>query len=215
MKNLSKIISAKGKVTGNVNNVKLNAKYSATGDTITGRTQISISPVPKEIGASLAMGTNFNVTVICIQVAQQINGAVNLRTLSGGNFKRTLTLQFPDGSFFKTISTSKVIDENDIEIDIKYDGTLPKINITDKTQPLESEHFFSKKDDTSVLSFGKQRFMINDSIIEGLVFAEWNYQNSSPLKFPQTLNFLPISASYCSDKQGLTYDIIEKFNLFC
>lgn len=215
MKSLSKTISAKGKVTGNVNNVKLNAKYTATGDTITGRTQISISPVPKEIGASLAMGTNFNVTVICIQVAQQINGAVNLRTLSGGNFKRTLTLQFPDGSFLKTISTSKVIDENDIEIDIKYDGTLPKINLTDKTQPLESEHFFSKKDDTSVLSFGKQRFIINDSIIEGLVFAEWNYQNSSPLKFPQTLNFLPISASYCSDKQELTYDVIEKFNLFC
>ncbi|MBL1231095.1 MAG: hypothetical protein COA31_000085 [Flavobacteriales bacterium] len=215
MKNISKTISATGKVTGNVNGVKFSAKYSGVGDVMSGKTQITISPIPKEIGPAMAMGTNFNVTVICVQVAQRINGAVNIRTLTGGNFKRTLVIQFPDGSFLKTISTSKLIDDNDVEIDIKYEGSLPKIALSDNTSPLHSEHYFSKFSNNRVVSFGKQRFAVNDNIIEGLLFAEWSYEKDNPLKFPETLTFNPISARYCSDKEELTYEVIEKFNLFC
>jgi hypothetical protein len=163
----------------------------------------------------MSMGTNQNVTIICVQVAQQINGAVNLRTLTGSNFKRILVIQFPDGSFLRTVSNSKVIDENSIDVDIKYEGTLPEIRVEDDTQPLRSEHYFAKFTNNSVISYGKQRFIVNERIIEGLTFAEWNYDKENPLQFPQTLDFEPLSASYCTDKKELKFDIVERFNLFC
>ena len=139
-----------GPMTGTLNGIPIAAEVTGMGDTATGFLSVDLGPIPDPgLGASLGWCI-IHVTNKCATVATESGGAINMLTLTDGNFTRDLTIEFFDGSVMLSKQTSERVGPNEFFVTSDVSGSIPMIPPGAPFQPLDYADLYTQLDPDTI-----------------------------------------------------------------
>ena len=113
-------------LTGNINGLPLNASLIGVGDPATGHASLQASGVGPASGSDARHLISVS-TYLCGVVADEPDGALNLLSLTGGNYSRQASLTFDTGEHLTATQTLARISSNQFAASVVLGGTVPHL----------------------------------------------------------------------------------------
>lgn len=149
----SNIVTVFGKVSGNINGIKINGTVTGTADRNTGHVKNVYHDIDPAIGPQLSRIV-LGLTIVCANMAVEEGSAKNLDSMTPmQTIKRTVTYKFSSHTM-KSIQTVSWPEPNRAEVIMEYLGTLP--SLSGKSLPINDVlSVFSKTGSQKILQSGK------------------------------------------------------------
>jgi hypothetical protein len=149
----SNIVTVTGKVSGNINGIKINGTVTGTADRSTGHVENVYHDIDPAIGPQLSRIV-LGLTIVCANMAVEEGSAKNLDSMTPmQTIKRTVTYKFSSHTM-KSVQTVAWPEPNRAEVIMEYSGTLP--SLSGKSLPINDVlSVFSKTGSQKILQIGK------------------------------------------------------------
>ncbi|WP_298139676.1 hypothetical protein [Flavobacterium sp.] len=149
----SNIVTVTGKVSGNINGIKINGTVTGIADRDTGLVENVYHDIDPKIGPQLSR-IILGLTIVCANMAVEEGSAKNLDSMTPmQTIKRTVSYKFSSHSM-KSIQTVSWPEPNRAEVIMEFSGTLP--SLSGKSLPINDVlSVFSKNGSQKILQSGK------------------------------------------------------------
>ncbi|MFG0286099.1 MAG: hypothetical protein ACF8R7_16905 [Phycisphaerales bacterium JB039] len=137
-------------MTGMLNGIPIAADMMGVGDTTTGFLSVDMGPIP-DPGLGGSLGWCFvHITVKCGSAAVETGGAINMLTLTDGNFTRDLTIEFFDGSVMRAKQSSARMGPSEFFVTSDVSGAIPLLPPGAPFQALDYADLYTQLDPDTV-----------------------------------------------------------------
>jgi len=150
--------------------------------------------------------TVFNNTVTCLTGATEQRGAINLLSLTDGNFERPLSLTFPTGEKLTALAQATRTGPSTLNIDLVYGGTAPPVDPNALFEVRDTTLFWIQTDSTTVTQRGLARYRVDNTDVNVPLLAEYNYDGLVQLPFDERLIAQDLVSQYDAGAQVMHYE---------
>ncbi len=192
-----------------INGVSINAYHVARGDLKTGKVIIDVSPIPDDIGR-IVIFTFIQQSGVCVVVAREADGALNLMSLTGGNFKRILNVTFSSGETLYNEMYVTKIDSNILQESMTYGGSLPPVLPETHFKGLPFSYPVIQENDTTISYEVTQKYRLGNQTIIGKGTVKIINDCIKKLPLNQSLTGSNIQVNYDANSKVVHYELISQ-----